>query len=46
MRWLLTVYFAEVHAAGREVAKGASTVSMGERSVLTTLLGPFGAPGR
>ena len=46
VRWLLTVYFAQVHAAGREVAKGASTVSMGERSLLTTLLGAFGAPGR
>ena len=38
VRWVLTVHFAQVHAAGREVAKGASTVSSGERYLLTTLL--------
>jgi hypothetical protein len=43
-QWLLTVYFAPVHAAGREVANGASTGSKAERSLLPTLLGAFGAP--
>jgi hypothetical protein len=31
VRWLLTVYFALVHAAGREVANGISTASEAER---------------
>jgi hypothetical protein len=44
VQWLLTVYFALVHVAGREVANGASTASGAERSLLPTLLGAFGAP--
>jgi TetR/AcrR family transcriptional repressor of mexCD-oprJ operon len=44
--WLLTVYFALVHAAGRQVANGASTASDAERSLLATLLAAFGAPAR
>jgi TetR/AcrR family transcriptional regulator, mexCD-oprJ operon repressor len=44
VQWLLTVYFALVHAAGRDVANGASTASGAERSLLPTLLGAFGAP--
>jgi hypothetical protein len=46
VRWLLTVYFALVHAAGREVADGTSTASEAERSLLPTLLGAFGVPAR
>jgi TetR/AcrR family transcriptional repressor of mexCD-oprJ operon len=46
VRWLLTVYFALVHAAGREVATGASTAGEAERSLLPTLLGAFGVPTR
>jgi TetR/AcrR family transcriptional regulator, mexCD-oprJ operon repressor len=46
VRWLLTVYFALVHAAGRDVATGTSTASQAERSLLPTLLGAFGAPTR
>ncbi len=37
--WLLTVYFALVHAAGRRVATGASTASEAEQPLLPTLLG-------
>jgi TetR/AcrR family transcriptional regulator, mexCD-oprJ operon repressor len=44
VRWLLAVYFALVHAAGREVATGASTAGEAERSLLLTLLGAFGVP--
>jgi hypothetical protein len=46
VRWLLTVYFALVHAAGREVANGPSTASEAEEFLLRTLLGAFGAPAR
>jgi TetR/AcrR family transcriptional repressor of mexCD-oprJ operon len=42
-RWLLTTYFAFVHAAGREVAAGASTATEAERSLIRTVLGAFGA---
>jgi len=44
VKWLLTVYFALVHAAGREVANGASTASGAERSLLPMLLGASGEP--
>ena len=44
--WLLTVYFALVHAAGRQVANGASTANEAEQFLLPTLLGAFGAPTR
>ena len=44
--WLLSVYFTLVHAAGRQVANGASTTSEAEQSLLPTLLGGFGTPNR
>jgi TetR/AcrR family transcriptional repressor of mexCD-oprJ operon len=40
-RWLLTTYFALVHAAGREVALGASSLEDAEHSLGRTLLGAF-----
>jgi len=42
-RWLLTVYFALVHAAGREVSSGISTADEAERSLIPTVLSAFGA---
>lgn len=43
-RWLLTTYFTLVHAAGHEVALGASTVSEAQQSLQRTLLSAFAPP--
>ena len=43
-RWLLTTYFTLVHAAGHEVALGASTVSEAQESLQRTLLSAFAPP--
>ena len=40
-RWLLTTYFALVHAAGREVMLGASSLDVAEHALRRTLLGAF-----
>jgi AcrR family transcriptional regulator len=43
-RWLLTTYFALVHAAGREVATGAVDPRSAEQALGTTLLAAFASP--
>lgn len=41
-RWLVTCYFALVHAAGHEVASGAATYKEAEEALSRLLLGAFG----
>jgi TetR/AcrR family transcriptional regulator, mexCD-oprJ operon repressor len=43
-RWLLTTYFALVHAAGRDVAVGASKPADAQRALGRTLLAAFSPP--
>jgi AcrR family transcriptional regulator len=43
-RWLVTVYFALVHAAGREVAAGARAAADAERDLARSILGVFTPP--
>jgi AcrR family transcriptional regulator len=43
-RWLLSVYFALVHAAGQELASGAGDARSAEQALGRTLLGAFAPP--
>ena len=43
-RWLLTAYFALVHAAGREVASNSTTITEAEHNLVRTVLGAFAKP--
>ncbi len=45
-RWLLTIYFTLVHAAGREVAAGVMTADDAERSLVSTLLAVYSSTPR
>ena len=45
-QWLLTTYFALVHAAGRDVATGAAEPAQIEQWLGGTLLGAFAPPTR
>jgi hypothetical protein len=40
-RWLLTTYFALVHAAGRDVAAGGMTAEEAEHALVSTLLAAY-----
>jgi hypothetical protein len=42
--WMLTTYFALVHAAGRDVAVGAGDAEEAGQALARTLLGAFAPP--